>query len=208
MDSEKKSAKSKIWLGLLILTPFVIVFWFLNGIVRGFSEIIHWLWINFIPFKFTLPTLAEGLLGLFLFILIAYGVAALYYSKKTRLSLLVDNLLSRIPFIKEFWQYGAKEKSLDLSKLKAAIIKSSEGIWELVYLVGREEIEKGGVKFATLTKVLQPTYPLPFTGFFRMIDEEELKKAGKIIYLQTSSDFARIYLSFGFLGPKKFKADF
>ncbi len=208
MDSEKKSAKSKILFGLLILTPFVIVFWFLSGVIKGFSEIIHWLWVNFIPLKFTLPTLAEGLLGLFLFILLAYGMATLYYSGKTRLSILIDNLLSKIPFIKEFWQYGTKEKKLDLSKLKAALVNTSEGIWQLVYLVGKEEIEKGGVKFKTLTKVLQPTFPLPFTGFFYLLDEEELKKAGKIIYLQTSSDFARIYLSFGFLGPQKFKADF
>ncbi len=208
MDTEKKTTRSKIWFGFLILTPLIVVFWFLSGVIKGFGETIHWLWTNFLPLKFTLPTFAEGLMGLFLFILFAYGLATLYYSRKTRLSVFVDNLLGKIPFIKEFWQYGAKEKSLDLSKLKAAIIKSSEGIWELVYLVGKEEIEKGGVKFATLTKVLQPTYPLPFTGFFRMIDEEELKKAGKIIYLQTSSDFARIYLSFGFLGPQKFKADF
>ncbi len=206
MDSEKKSAKSKIWFGLLILTPFILIFWFLNTVIKGFAEPVHWLWINFIPLKLTLPTLAEGLLGLLLFIFLAYGIATLYHSRKTRLSKMVDNLLGKIPFIKEFWLY--REKKLDLSKLKAALVNTSDGVWQLVYIVGREDVEKGGVKFKTLTKVLQPTYPLPFTGFFYMIDEEELKKARKIIYLETNSDFARIYLSFGFLGPQKFKADF
>ncbi len=206
MDVEKKSTRSKVWFGLLILTPFILIFWFLNTVIKGFAEPVHWLWINFIPLKLTLPTLAEGLLGLLLFIFLAYGIATLYLSRKTRLSKMVDNLLGKIPFIKEFWLY--REKKLDLSKLKAALVKTSEGVWQLVYMVGKEDVEKGEVKFKTLTKVLQPTYPLPFTGFFYMIDEEELKKARKIIYLQTSAEFARIYLSFGFLGPQKFKADF
>ncbi len=206
MDSEKKLAKSKIWFGLLILTPFILIFWFLNTVIKGFAEPVHWLWINFIPLKLTLPTLAEGLLGLLLFIFLAYGIATLYHSRKTRLSKMVDNLLGKIPFIKEFWLY--REKKLDLSKLKAALVNTSDGVWQLVYIVGREDVEKGGVKFKTLTKVLQPTYPLPFTGFFYMIDEEELKKARKIIYLQTSAEFARIYLSFGFLGPQNVKAAF
>ncbi len=200
MQDEKKSIRSKLSFGLIILAPLCIFLYMAFAVLRIFGEVSYGLILKHIYAH--IPLAISSFIGLFLFIMLALFLGSAYFSGKTRISKMIDKFMLNIPLIKHFWHAQSfKEKStIDLSRLKAALIQLKPGIWQVGFFTGEQKTSR----LKTYAKVLLPTYPLPFTGWLYWIDEEKLDEENSIIYLNNSStELFQSYISFGFLGPEK-----
>jgi uncharacterized membrane protein len=133
-----------------------------------------------------------------------------------------------IPLVKHIWHAGRfryENRTLDFSKVRAAIIDLYEGVWDLVFITGIQKFESGqslaevlilnremdkesGKNHIIMARAIDPTVPIPVTGFFRFIDEERLRRKHRIIYLKNpATELFKIYLSVGFIGPDKLEAE-
>ncbi len=223
MQTEKKSFRSKISLGLIILTPLTLVLYIGITILRIFSEISYEvLWKYLYPNIFWL---VAAFSGLFVYLIVAWLLGSIYHSNKTRLSEIVDNLMLNIPLVKHIWHAGRfryENRTLDFSKVRAAIIDLHEGVWDIVFITGiqkfqslaevlilsREMDKESGKNHIIMARAIDPTVPIPVTGFFRFIDEERLRRKGRIIYLKNpATELFKIYLSVGFISPDKLEAE-
>lgn len=202
MASGKKSIKEKLNLGLIILTPLCVLLYLAMGILKIFGKVSYEILFKYLYAD--LPWTVYAIAGLFLFFLLALFIGSAYYSKKARISGIIDKFMLNIPLIKHFWnaQNFGERNAIDLSKLKTALIQSQKGVWKVAIFTGEQKMDNG-MKF---TKVLIPTYPLPFTGWLRFINEEELVKENSIIYLENPvPEIIHLIMSFGFLGPEQLK---
>ena len=200
MQAEKKSVKSKISFGLIILAPLCIFLYMAFAVLRIFGEVSYELILKHIYVH--IPLAISAFVGFFLFIMLALFLGSVYFSGKARISRIIDKFILNIPLIKHFWHAQSfKEKSaIDLSKMRAALIQLKPGIWQIGFFTGEQKT----TWLKTYTKVLLPTYPLPFTGWLYWIDEEKLGEENSIVYLNNSStELFQSYISFGFLGPEK-----
>lgn len=226
MQDEKRSLRSKISFGLIILTPLTLILYLVIKILKASGEVSYEVfWKHFYPNIFWLVAAFSGVV---VYIAIAILIDWVYHSNKTWFSSVIDNFMLNIPLVKHFWHARRfdESKMLDFSKVKAAIIDLHDGVWELVFITGRQEFERGcglteilitsrekaemGAKNQkiVMARGINPTIPIPVTGFFHFIDEVKLRRCGRIIYLKNAaSELFKIYLSGGFIGPERLIID-
>ncbi|TSC92616.1 MAG: hypothetical protein CEN91_394, partial [Candidatus Berkelbacteria bacterium Licking1014_85] len=169
-------------------------------ILKIFGEISYaFLWKYLYPNIFWL---VAAFSGLFVYFISAWLLGSIYHSNKTRLFGIVNNFMLNTPFVKHIWHAGRfryENRTLDFSKVRATIIDLYEGVWELVFITGTQKFEEGqslaevlilsretdsrsGEIHIVMARAIDPTVPIPVTGFFRFIDEERLRQKNRIIY--------------------------
>lgn len=198
METRKISLKKQFLAGLLILVPFCIVLFVCGNVLEilcNFFNKIIWnhifgvtLWFISVPLSLLLTLTSSWIIGF------------VYYSdfgKKLGFPRFIDKFMGNIPLVKYLWH---PNEAMDFSKIKACRVKISFGVWDEFLLLGREEAGNGRL---SQTVAIYPTMPLPFTGFFKSLDEEELNRTKRIVYIKTPvARLMRKYLSFGMIRPK------
>lgn len=175
---EKKTVKSKIGLGMVVIIPLFVLAYIAWIIIKVFAEISHEIFWQYVFPK--MPGIMEGLSALLFILFLAFGLGALYYSDKAKwMAGTIDRIICNLPVIKFFWHKKGNQTAFDFSKMKGAMIELFWDVWIIVFIVGRQE-----TKYGTFITVMFPTVPLPFTGILYMFDENNLKRKRKIRYLK------------------------
>ncbi|MEO0272386.1 MAG: DUF502 domain-containing protein [candidate division WOR-3 bacterium] len=176
---KKEYVKQDLITGLIVLGPVVLTLYIVFTVISIFGNFFAQLLI-LLPFITQIPSIVKTLIGATVGFVVVYltGLSVrLFFGLE--LENFFTKMMNRIPVVKTIYNAirdlvrfisPTSEKKFSSSKIVVFRIGKS-GTYLLGFVTSDKPIESNGKKFYT---IFMPTTPNPTTGFFFLVEEEDL----------------------------------
>jgi uncharacterized membrane protein len=184
--------------GLLIWVPLAITIWVINLVVSTMDQVLPAQFTSDVLFGKHIP--GFGVIAVLAVVFITGVLAANFIGR--RLVVFWEGLLQRIPLVRSIYSSVKQVSDTVLAPNGQAFRKAllvqypRSGVWTIAFQTGTPSAEVAGHVPQQLVSVYVPTTPNPTSGFFLMMDRDE------VIELSMSVDEALKYVvSMGVVAP-------
>lgn len=176
---KKEYLREDVIAGLIVLGPVVVTLYIVFTVISIFGNFFAQLLI-LLPFITQIPSYVKTLIGALVGLIVVYltGLSVrLFFGLE--LEKFLNKVMNRIPVVKTIYNAirdlikfisPTSEKKFSSSKVVVFRIGKS-GTYLLGFVTSDKPIENNGKRFYT---IFMPTTPNPTTGFFFIVEEEDL----------------------------------